>query len=406
VRKQYFVDVKCKIYIKSTEILLNPGLLTSDNRRDLMYIAFLSDIHANLEALTAVRWDIDTLEYRGHPPVNEVCIVGDTVSYGSDPEACIDLVFQMDGRKVHGNHDQRFLKIISDVQTKPLNKNALWDMQRQMADGGTQGLMITARRIFGNYDKLTNLERPSARTNRDDKNKTLEFLARMFAPDFEQRIIEEATRLYTGELDKKPTINSILSDTGLTNAAAYIEEQKRLREIGLQRIKKLQGLEPKIVLTANRLGKLLTIGVQHTNATYPFEQGDPNDPFNELYVLGRKDPGHAKYVADGRAVDAFDVLAQTEEDISVYAHSHMYHVIRQNGKIGINVGTVGLQRVQENPDDPIMAEYVILNTDTLEVERRRIPYDIALTRRKMKERGLPDKFENMWKSYEDPKRLD
>ena len=48
--------------------------------------AILSDIHANLEALTAVLADIDR-----HGVERIVCL-GDLVGYGPDPVACIDLV--------------------------------------------------------------------------------------------------------------------------------------------------------------------------------------------------------------------------------------------------------------------------------------------------------------------------
>ena len=61
--------------------------------------AIISDIHSNLEALTAVLADIDR---RGIPTI--YCL-GDLVGYGPDPEACVDIVRQRCERTVRGNHD-------------------------------------------------------------------------------------------------------------------------------------------------------------------------------------------------------------------------------------------------------------------------------------------------------------
>jgi len=61
--------------------------------------AIISDIHGNLEALTAVLADIKAQGIR------EIYCLGDIVGYGPNPRECIDLV--MDAKLVLlGNHDQ------------------------------------------------------------------------------------------------------------------------------------------------------------------------------------------------------------------------------------------------------------------------------------------------------------
>jgi diadenosine tetraphosphatase ApaH/serine/threonine PP2A family protein phosphatase len=62
-------------------------------------LAFLSDVHANLEALQAVLRDID------RHPVEAVFCLGDTIGYGPDPCACLDLVVRTCAGAVQGNHD-------------------------------------------------------------------------------------------------------------------------------------------------------------------------------------------------------------------------------------------------------------------------------------------------------------
>ncbi|MGH2418430.1 MAG: metallophosphoesterase family protein [Candidatus Limnocylindria bacterium] len=62
-----------------------------------MRIAVLSDIHANLPALEAVRADL--------PDVDGVWVLGDIVGYGPQPNEVIATLQEMGARSVLGNHD-------------------------------------------------------------------------------------------------------------------------------------------------------------------------------------------------------------------------------------------------------------------------------------------------------------
>lgn len=62
-----------------------------------MRLAVLSDIHANLAALDAVRGDL--------PDVDEVWVLGDIVGYGPQPNEVIAALQQIGARSVMGNHD-------------------------------------------------------------------------------------------------------------------------------------------------------------------------------------------------------------------------------------------------------------------------------------------------------------
>lgn len=61
--------------------------------------AVISDIHSNLEALTAVLADIDS------QGVDEIFCLGDVVGYGPNPRECVDLVRQRCKVCLLGNHD-------------------------------------------------------------------------------------------------------------------------------------------------------------------------------------------------------------------------------------------------------------------------------------------------------------
>jgi predicted phosphodiesterase len=66
-----------------------------------MRYALISDLHANLEALTAVLSEIDTLGIK-----NIVCL-GDLVGYNTSPNECVEIIRERGIRCIMGNHDSR-----------------------------------------------------------------------------------------------------------------------------------------------------------------------------------------------------------------------------------------------------------------------------------------------------------
>ena len=65
--------------------------------------ALISDVHANLEALTAVLEDI---RQQG---ITEIYCLGDIVGYGPNPCECLDEVMKLSQVTILGNHDQATL---------------------------------------------------------------------------------------------------------------------------------------------------------------------------------------------------------------------------------------------------------------------------------------------------------
>ena len=70
-------------------------------------IGFFSDIHANLEALTAVLAKLDELN------CDQLICLGDIVGYGADPAACIKILRERDLPCVLGNHDEYVTTIMN-----------------------------------------------------------------------------------------------------------------------------------------------------------------------------------------------------------------------------------------------------------------------------------------------------
>ncbi len=64
-----------------------------------MKVAVLSDVHANLEALSAVLEDVERRS------VDRILFVGDVVGYGADPGPCLALIENAGCRCIAGNHD-------------------------------------------------------------------------------------------------------------------------------------------------------------------------------------------------------------------------------------------------------------------------------------------------------------
>ncbi len=66
---------------------------------ETMRIGIFSDVHANIEALTAI---LKALETRG---VEQYVCLGDIIGYGADPEPCIREIRRLATHTVVGNHD-------------------------------------------------------------------------------------------------------------------------------------------------------------------------------------------------------------------------------------------------------------------------------------------------------------
>ena len=72
-----------------------------------MAIAILSDIHGNLEALTAI------FSYLEKKKINEIYCLGDIVGYGPNPNECVELIAEKCTNAIIGNHDHAALGLTS-----------------------------------------------------------------------------------------------------------------------------------------------------------------------------------------------------------------------------------------------------------------------------------------------------
>lgn len=84
-----------------------------------MKTAIISDVHANLEALSAVFSDIDSVS------ADRVYFLGDAVGYGANPNEVVELIDQRCNLKLMGNHDYSALGKLAIEDFNPFAQVAI-----------------------------------------------------------------------------------------------------------------------------------------------------------------------------------------------------------------------------------------------------------------------------------------
>jgi diadenosine tetraphosphatase ApaH/serine/threonine PP2A family protein phosphatase len=80
-----------------------------------MNYAILSDVHGNLEALTAVLEDLEKSS------VDRTVFLGDVVGYGADPVECLRIIGEVSDMSILGNHDRA---VVTGSGLDELNEDA------------------------------------------------------------------------------------------------------------------------------------------------------------------------------------------------------------------------------------------------------------------------------------------
>lgn len=93
-----------------------------------MIIAVISDIHGNLEALTAVLKDIENTK------AEQIHCLGDVVGYGCNPKECLELVSKNCEIKLVGNHEFMVMNLVSEKNCNSIALKSLKWTQDQLTD--------------------------------------------------------------------------------------------------------------------------------------------------------------------------------------------------------------------------------------------------------------------------------
>ena len=87
-------------------------------------IAFVSDIHSNIEALTAVMKDIEAKR------CTRIFCLGDLIGYGPSPNECIDIAMKSFEFVIKGNHDEAIVFKVPDRFKRLAAKAAFWTRKK------------------------------------------------------------------------------------------------------------------------------------------------------------------------------------------------------------------------------------------------------------------------------------
>jgi predicted phosphodiesterase len=84
-----------------------------------MRYGLISDVHANLEALTAVLHQLE------HAAVDRVVCLGDVVGYHANPNECLELLARAGALTIAGNHDRAAVGAIEPTDFGPAARKAI-----------------------------------------------------------------------------------------------------------------------------------------------------------------------------------------------------------------------------------------------------------------------------------------
>lgn len=120
-----------------------------------MRIAFISDVHANLEALQATLADIDKQK------VSKIHFLGDAVGYGCEPNDCVELIHKRCDIKLLGNHDFAALGLQSVECFNDVARASISWSQKELSE---RSLSLLADFELENINKTFHLVHASPRS--------------------------------------------------------------------------------------------------------------------------------------------------------------------------------------------------------------------------------------------------
>jgi len=291
-----------------------------------MRIAVISDIHSNLEAAEAVFKDIIDEQN-----VDRVVCLGDTIGYGADPEACLDLVIENCDHVLGGNHEYGVLDedFWFEIFKHPANKAVRWTAQRL---NSLQG---------GRYT---------------------EFLARL-DPHHQDRedvlYVHASPRDPVTEYFSKGDVEKFLKE--------YARKEKGEEKQGVKKKQTQESeeetAEDKLDINFGLFEKLCFSGHNHI----PGILIKPNNPYRHLIIIGASEP----ITLD----KPYNAVLPKDLRQGIYE-------LRDDEKIIVNVGAVG----QPRNGDP-RASYFIYDVETIRCVR--VSYDYETAARKILDAGLP-----------------
>ena len=99
-----------------------------------MRIALISDVHSNLEALTAA------FEWIEANDIEQIYCLGDVVGYGADPNPCCDLIRSRCNATLLGNHDAAVIGVMDTDYYYAAARDAIYWTREQLSEANFRWL--------------------------------------------------------------------------------------------------------------------------------------------------------------------------------------------------------------------------------------------------------------------------
>ncbi len=112
-----------------------------------MKYGLISDIHGNLEALTAVLEELDRQD------VDEILCLGDVIGYGPNPEECLELVRRRASVILAGNHDHAALGLLDTSYFNPYARRAVEWTAHHISEAAQK--FLRERPLMREFDHFT-----------------------------------------------------------------------------------------------------------------------------------------------------------------------------------------------------------------------------------------------------------
>lgn len=358
-------------------------MLGGRRMRDL-FIAVLSDIHGNLEALEAVLNSLEDPKERAKAAGIdfEIWCLGDIFGYGPDPMACYKIA------------RERFKIIL------PGNHEALTRLKLKHPDARPSGVSMDAMKSCEyTIEQLLGKQETKGKRTGQAIRMPLETLENMQKENYPAMLASEIAKKYAPEIKinapevplfKKTIPQEQLEQVGAGYISAALLAHGQLIDEYDCRIERRNAVIDLYTFLEN-LEKTRTFELKNAK----FVHDDPVNPGSMLYLVDaeRAKKNHIENKVDLREINK-EKLKSPELEYIFVGHSHvMPDTVEINGIKVVYAGSVGIPRRDNVEKKACYTAVRVHDGIVAQVRPMIIPYEYTKTKKKMIERGLPNKFD-------------
>jgi len=351
-----------------------------------LFIAVLSDIHGNLEALEAVLKSLEEPKERAKSAGIdfEIWCLGDIFGYGPDPMACYKIARESFRLILPGNHEALTRLKLKHPDAKPSGvssdamKSCEYTVEQLLGKQKTKGKR-TGQEIGMPLEALENLQKENYPAMLASE------IAKKYAPEIKINAPEVP-------LFKKTIPQEQLDQVGASYITEALLRHGQVIDAYDCRLERRNAVIDLYNFLAN-LEKNRTFNLKNAK----FVHDDPVNPGSMLYLV---DDERAKkyHIEKSSRVDLREINKEKLKfpglEYIFVGHSHlMPDTVEINGIKIVYAGSAGIPRLDNVEKKACYTAVRVHDGMVVQVRPMIIPYDYTKTRKKMIDRGLPDKFD-------------